>query len=103
MLSFDYFMKSILRSWRYQPAVQGAALLVLSCTLTIVFTFYLVFSNIERMIVSWGADLEMNIYLEDELLGIFRVDGPNDIGGSTLWFAEIMISAELSRLRDVHV
>ena len=67
MLTFDYFLKSILRSWKHQPAVQIAALLVLSCTFTIVFSFYLIFSNLERLIVSWGSDLEMNIYLEDSV------------------------------------
>lgn len=65
MLTFNYFFKSILRSWKHQPAVQFSAVLVLSCTFAIVFSFFLIFSNLERLVVSWGSDLEMNIYLED--------------------------------------
>ena len=67
MLDLRYFAKSILRSWKHHITIQLASLLVLSSALTVVFSFYLVFSNLERLVVSWGSELEMSIYLEDDM------------------------------------
>lgn len=65
MLSLNYFLKSISRSWKNHLTIQLASLLVLSSALTVMFAFYLVFANLERLVVSWGSGLEMNVYLED--------------------------------------
>ncbi len=67
MLNIDYFLKSVVRSWKNHLTIQLSSLLVLSSALTIVFSFYLVFTNLERLVVSWGSDLEMNVYLEDSI------------------------------------
>lgn len=55
------------RSWRHHPFIQTGALVVLTGTFTVVFSIYLFFGNMERILVSWGGNIEMNIFLEDNL------------------------------------
>lgn len=56
-----------LRSWRHHPLIQTGALVVLTGTFTVVFSIYLFFGNMERIMVSWGSNVEMNIFLKDNL------------------------------------
>lgn len=64
-------MKSLLthflRSWKHHPLIQTGALVVLTGTFTVVFSIYLFFGNMERILVSWGSNIEMNIFLKDGL------------------------------------
>lgn len=64
-------MKSLLthffRSWKHHPIIQTGALVVLTGTFTVVFSIYLFFGNMERILVSWGSNIEMNIFLKDNL------------------------------------
>jgi cell division transport system permease protein len=64
-------MKSLLthffRSWRHHPLIQTGAFVVLTGTFTVVFSIYLFFGNMERIMVSWGSNIEMNIFLKDNL------------------------------------
>ncbi|MES2769219.1 MAG: permease-like cell division protein FtsX [Bdellovibrionota bacterium] len=55
------------RSWKHHPLIQTGALVVLTGTFTIIFSIYLFFSNMERILVSWGSNIEMNIFLKDNL------------------------------------
>lgn len=56
-----------LRSWKHHPWIQTGALVVLTGTFTVVFSIYLFFGNMERILVSWGSNIEMNIFLKDNL------------------------------------
>lgn len=64
-------MKSLLthffRSWKHHPLLQTGALVVLTGTFTVIFSIYLFFGNMERILLSWGSNIEMNIFLKDSL------------------------------------
>lgn len=64
-------MKSLLihffRSWKHHPLIQTGALVVLTGTFTVVFSIYLFFGNTEKIMASWGSNIEMNIFLKDNL------------------------------------
>lgn len=64
-------MKSLLthffRSWKHHPLIQTGAVVVLTGTFTVIFSIYLFFGNMERILVSWGSNIEMNIFLKDNV------------------------------------
>lgn len=64
-------MKSLLihffRSWKHHPLIQTGAFVVLTGTFTVVFSIYLFFGNTEKIMTSWGSNIEMNIFLKDNL------------------------------------
>ena len=55
------------RSWKHYPFIQTGALVVLTGTFTVIFSINLFFGNLERILVSWGTNIEMNIFLKDDL------------------------------------
>ncbi len=66
MISGSIF-KKIGSSIRFYPWVHLSAFLVLTSTLTIILSLTLFFKNLEGILVSWGSQVEMNIYLADNL------------------------------------
>lgn len=47
--------------------IQTGALVVLTGTFTIVFSIYLFFGNMEKILMSWGSNVEMNVFLKESL------------------------------------
>lgn len=66
MISGSIF-KKIGSSIRFYPWMHLSALLVLTSTLTIIFSLTLFLKNLEGILVSWGSQIEMNVYLADNL------------------------------------
>lgn len=67
MISLSTILKKIKSSIAYYPWMHLGALFVLSATLTIIFSLTLFLKNLESILVSWGSQVEMNIYLADDL------------------------------------
>lgn len=60
-------LKHIGRSWQHHPIIQLTSLIVLTGTFTVIFSMTLFFTNLERVLVSWGSSIDINIYLEEGL------------------------------------
>jgi cell division transport system permease protein len=67
MITLSAIFKKIKSSVAYYPWMHLSALFVLSATLTIIFSLTLFLKNLESILVSWGSQVEMNIYLADDL------------------------------------
>lgn len=55
-------------SFLYSPWLHLGAIVVLSATLSIVLSLSLFFKNLESMVISWGSQVEMNIYMTDHIV-----------------------------------
>lgn len=66
MNSIKNLFQHITHSWQHHPIIQFTAFLVLSGSYAVIFSMFLFFGNIENILVSWGSDVEMNIYLKDK-------------------------------------
>ncbi len=56
-----------IRSFKHHPIVQTGAIVVLTGTFSVVFSMHLFFSNMEKVLVSWGSNIEMNIFIKEGL------------------------------------
>jgi cell division transport system permease protein len=67
MNNFKSLVQHTARSWGHHFLLQLGSLVVISSALTIVFSIFLFFSNLERTLISWGSAFDVNIFLKDNL------------------------------------
>lgn len=67
MNNLSYLFKRFLNSILFHPWMHIISILVLSSTLTIIFSLTLFLGNLESILMSWGSQVEMNVYLQDNM------------------------------------
>ncbi len=69
MNNFKALYQHVMRSWRHHLLLQMGSLVVITSALTIVFSMFLFFLNLEKALISWGSESDINIFLKENMTG----------------------------------
>lgn len=74
MARLAYFLKTALRGIRRSPLRSLLCAGTMAVALTILGAYLLVYANLESLLAGWGRDLDLSVYLRDEITPAERAD-----------------------------
>lgn len=67
MKQFKILINEYLRSWKQHFGVQLSTMVVLTATFAVIFSIFSVIGNLNQILTSWGKDVQVTVFLEEEL------------------------------------